>query len=76
MTVSWYWIRVVLLNMKSKLVIPCIYYKYSYFFFFYSPLTLLKNTQSTFYQMCQKSGEFDTLLEVAKAKHNLIDTEF
>jgi hypothetical protein len=44
--------------------------------FSHSPLTLLKNSKSSFYEMCQKSGEFDILLELAKAKHNLIDTEF
>ncbi|EPB91889.1 hypothetical protein HMPREF1544_01183 [Mucor circinelloides 1006PhL] len=40
---------------------------------FASPLDLLQNEESAFYKMCRNSGEFDTLLELAKAKHQLVD---
>jgi len=39
----------------------------------FSPLDLLQNEESAFYKMCRNSGEFDTLLELAKAKHQLVD---
>jgi ABC-type multidrug transport system fused ATPase/permease subunit len=35
---------------------------------FHSPLTLLSDTQSMFYKMCKKSGEFDHLMELATTK--------
>lgn len=41
---------------------------------FDNPLVLLNNTESSFYKMCRNSGEFDSLLTLAKAKHELLDT--
>ncbi|GAN05680.1 ABC bile acid transporter, the ATP-binding cassette [Mucor ambiguus] len=40
---------------------------------FASPLDLLQDEDSAFYKMCRNSGEFDNLLELAKAKHQLVD---
>ncbi|KAI8065671.1 P-loop containing nucleoside triphosphate hydrolase protein [Gongronella butleri] len=42
---------------------------------FDNPYTLMCNPDSAFYQMCRKSGEFDTLLAVAKQKHQLVDVD-
>ncbi|KAG2235405.1 hypothetical protein INT48_005755 [Thamnidium elegans] len=39
---------------------------------FDNPLTLISNPESSFYKMCRNSGEFDSLLELAKLKH-LVD---
>ncbi|KAI7895794.1 P-loop containing nucleoside triphosphate hydrolase protein [Mucor mucedo] len=41
---------------------------------FQSPLTLLRDANSAFYKMCRNSGEFENLLALAKAKHELVDT--
>ncbi|KAG2235533.1 hypothetical protein INT48_003096 [Thamnidium elegans] len=41
---------------------------------FESPLILLRDKDSAFYKMCRNSGEFETLVELAKAKHELVDT--
>ncbi|KAI8891188.1 P-loop containing nucleoside triphosphate hydrolase protein, partial [Backusella circina FSU 941] len=38
-----------------------------------SPYELLCETTSIFYKMCRKSGEFDTILSLSKAKHELVD---
>ncbi|KAI8378125.1 P-loop containing nucleoside triphosphate hydrolase protein [Choanephora cucurbitarum] len=40
---------------------------------FDSPLTLISNSESVFYKMCRNSGEFDSLLALAKSKHELVD---
>jgi ABC-type multidrug transport system fused ATPase/permease subunit len=40
---------------------------------FDNPLSLLNNTESSFYKMCKNSGEFDSLVTLAKAKHELLD---
>ncbi|KAL7329109.1 hypothetical protein PS15p_207267 [Mucor circinelloides] len=40
---------------------------------FDSPLTLITNPESSFYKMCRNSGEFDSLVALAKSKHELID---
>ncbi|KAI8379596.1 P-loop containing nucleoside triphosphate hydrolase protein [Radiomyces spectabilis] len=40
---------------------------------FASPLELIKNVESVFFRMCKNSGEFDSLLALAKAKHQLVD---
>ncbi|KAG2227320.1 hypothetical protein INT45_004275 [Circinella minor] len=40
---------------------------------FDSPLELIRNTETVFYKMCKNSGEFDSLLALAKAKHELVD---
>ncbi|KAG2203106.1 hypothetical protein INT47_004913 [Mucor saturninus] len=41
---------------------------------FQSPLTLLRDANSAFYKMCRNSGEFENLLALAIAKHELVDT--
>ncbi|CDH57434.1 abc bile acid [Lichtheimia corymbifera JMRC:FSU:9682] len=38
-----------------------------------SPLELISNSESVFHQMCRKSGEFDSLMALAKNKHQLVD---
>ncbi|KAI7896256.1 P-loop containing nucleoside triphosphate hydrolase protein [Mucor mucedo] len=40
---------------------------------FDNPLTLINNPESSFYKMCRNSGEFDSLLELAKSKHQLVE---
>jgi ABC-type multidrug transport system fused ATPase/permease subunit len=40
---------------------------------FDNPLALLNNSDSSFYKMCRNSGEFDSLVTLAKAKHELLD---
>ncbi|KAG2237662.1 P-loop containing nucleoside triphosphate hydrolase protein [Thamnidium elegans] len=40
---------------------------------FDSPLTLINNSESAFYKMCRNSGEFDSLIALAKSKHELVD---
>lgn len=40
---------------------------------FDNPLSLLNNTESSFFKMCKNSGEFDSLVTLAKAKHELLD---
>ncbi|KAL7329191.1 hypothetical protein PS15p_207334 [Mucor circinelloides] len=40
---------------------------------FDSPLTLITNPESSFYKMCRNSGEFDSLVALAKSKHELVD---
>ncbi|CAO3640951.1 unnamed protein product [Mucor hiemalis] len=40
---------------------------------FDSPLELLHNSKSLFYKMCRNSGDFERLLTLAKAKHELVD---
>lgn len=39
---------------------------------FDNPLTLISNPDSSFHKMCRNSGEFDSLVELAKAKHQLV----
>ncbi|ORX49049.1 P-loop containing nucleoside triphosphate hydrolase protein [Hesseltinella vesiculosa] len=41
---------------------------------FESPWQLINNNESTFYGMCRKSGEFESLYQAAKAKHELVDS--
>ncbi|CAO3621789.1 unnamed protein product [Mucor fragilis] len=38
-----------------------------------SPLKLIANPESSFYKMCRNSGEFDSLVALAKSKHELVD---
>lgn len=40
---------------------------------FDNPLTLITNPESSFYKMCRNSGEFDSLVALAKSKHELVD---
>ncbi|KAI8640841.1 P-loop containing nucleoside triphosphate hydrolase protein [Parasitella parasitica] len=40
---------------------------------FDNPLTLITNPKSSFYKMCRNSGEFDSLVALAKVKHELVD---
>ncbi|KAI8975591.1 hypothetical protein BDF20DRAFT_617319 [Mycotypha africana] len=40
---------------------------------FDNPLSLISDSTSVFHKMCFNSGEYDSLLELAKAKHKLID---
>ncbi|KAI9320842.1 hypothetical protein BX666DRAFT_2119002 [Dichotomocladium elegans] len=40
---------------------------------FASPLDLISNQETIFHKMCRNSGEFDSLLALAKAKHQLVD---
>ncbi|KAI9483188.1 MAG: P-loop containing nucleoside triphosphate hydrolase protein [Benjaminiella poitrasii] len=40
---------------------------------FDSPLTLINNPESSFYKMCRNSGEYDALINLARAKHELVD---
>lgn len=40
---------------------------------FDSPLTLINDSESAFYKMCRNSGEFDSLIALAKSKHELVD---
>ncbi|KAI7849482.1 P-loop containing nucleoside triphosphate hydrolase protein, partial [Circinella umbellata] len=40
---------------------------------FDSPLELIRNTETVFYKMCKNSGEFDSLLALARAKHELVN---
>ncbi|KAI9282335.1 P-loop containing nucleoside triphosphate hydrolase protein [Sporodiniella umbellata] len=40
---------------------------------FESPLTLIENTESIFHKMCRNSGEFDSLVALARSKHQLVD---
>ena len=40
---------------------------------FDNPLTLISDSESVFYKMCRNSGEFDSLLALAKSKHELVD---
>lgn len=40
---------------------------------FDNPLVLISDPESSFYKMCRHSGEFDSLLELAKSKHQLVD---
>ncbi|CAO3630134.1 unnamed protein product [Mucor hiemalis] len=40
---------------------------------FENPLTLLENSDSSFYKMCRNSGEFDSLMELAIEKHRLVN---
>jgi ABC-type multidrug transport system fused ATPase/permease subunit len=40
---------------------------------FDSPLSLLNQPESIFYKMCENSGEFESLLTLAKQKHQLVD---
>ncbi|KAG2173089.1 hypothetical protein INT43_004462 [Umbelopsis isabellina] len=40
---------------------------------FDNPYTLIMNVNSTFHSMCKSSGEFDKLLSICRAKHQLID---
>lgn len=42
---------------------------------FDSPLTLISNSESAFYKMCRNSGEFDSLVALAKSKHELVDVD-
>ncbi|KAI9018109.1 P-loop containing nucleoside triphosphate hydrolase protein [Phycomyces nitens] len=42
---------------------------------FDSPLELITNPQTSFYKMCRNSGEFDSLVAAAKAKHQLVDVD-
>lgn len=42
---------------------------------FDSPLTLINNSESAFYKMCRNSGEFDSLIALAKYKHELVDVD-
>ncbi|KAI8993635.1 P-loop containing nucleoside triphosphate hydrolase protein [Pilobolus umbonatus] len=40
---------------------------------FDSPLTLINDAGSAFYKMCRNSGEFESLMSLARSKHELID---
>ncbi|KAG1381714.1 hypothetical protein G6F61_002924 [Rhizopus arrhizus] len=40
---------------------------------FDSPLTLIENSDSIFHKMCRNSGEFESLVSLAKSKHQLVD---
>lgn len=40
---------------------------------FDSPLTLINNSESAFHKMCRNSGEYDSLIALAKSKHELVD---
>jgi ABC-type multidrug transport system fused ATPase/permease subunit len=40
---------------------------------FDNPLVLISNPESSFYKMCRNSGEFDSLLELAKSNHQLVE---
>lgn len=40
---------------------------------FANPLELLNTPESVFNKMCENSGEYDTLLALAKEKHQLVD---
>ncbi|KAK4511114.1 uncharacterized protein ATC70_012325 [Mucor velutinosus] len=40
---------------------------------FDNPYTLISNSESSFYRMCRNSGEFDSLYELAKSKHQLVN---
>jgi ABC-type multidrug transport system fused ATPase/permease subunit len=40
---------------------------------FDNPLTLLGKPDSSFHKMCRNSGESDSLVELAKAKHQPVD---
>jgi ABC-type multidrug transport system fused ATPase/permease subunit len=40
---------------------------------FDSPLTLINDSESAFYKMCRDSGEFDSLIALAKSKYKLVD---
>ncbi|KAL9538569.1 hypothetical protein MBANPS3_010833 [Mucor bainieri] len=40
---------------------------------FENPYTLISNPESSFYKMCRNSGEFDSLFELAKSKHQLVN---
>ncbi|GAN04018.1 multidrug resistance-associated ABC transporter [Mucor ambiguus] len=40
---------------------------------FDNPYTLISNPGSSFYKMCRNSGEFDSLFELAKSKHQLVN---
>ncbi|KAL0136787.1 P-loop containing nucleoside triphosphate hydrolase protein [Mucor lusitanicus] len=40
---------------------------------FDNPYTLISNPESSFYKMCRNSGEFDSLYELAKSKHQLVN---
>ena len=51
-----------------ELLIHCFYVN-----FCFSPLELIRNTEALLYKMCKNSGEFDSLLALAKAKHELVD---
>ncbi|KAI7862036.1 P-loop containing nucleoside triphosphate hydrolase protein [Spinellus fusiger] len=42
---------------------------------FENPLQLINNTESTFYKMCRNSGEFDSLVALARSKHQLVDVD-
>ncbi|KAG0192612.1 hypothetical protein DFQ28_008488 [Apophysomyces sp. BC1034] len=42
---------------------------------FSSPLELITDPSSLFYSMCRNSGEFDSLLALAKGKHQLVDVD-
>lgn len=40
---------------------------------FDSPLTLINNSDTVFYKMCRNSGEFESLVALARSKHELVD---
>ncbi|KAF7720638.1 hypothetical protein EC973_006803 [Apophysomyces ossiformis] len=40
---------------------------------FASPWQLLQDSETLFYKLCEKSGEFSQLIALAKAKHQLVD---
>ncbi|KAL0086848.1 P-loop containing nucleoside triphosphate hydrolase protein [Phycomyces blakesleeanus] len=42
---------------------------------FDSPLQLITNPESSFYKMCRNSGEFESLVALAKEKHQLVDVD-
>ncbi|KAG2206947.1 hypothetical protein INT47_008416 [Mucor saturninus] len=42
---------------------------------FDNPLTLIQQSESAFYKMCRNSGEFDSLLALAKSKHELVNVD-
>ncbi|KAG0164899.1 hypothetical protein DFQ28_008804 [Apophysomyces sp. BC1034] len=42
---------------------------------FASPLDLINDADSVFYKMCQNSGDFETLVALAKSKHQLVEVE-